>query len=508
MGSAGDNLMNRRQFLAATSAGALAGRNLRPPNIVLIMADDLGYGDLGCYGQRYIRTPNIDCLAQEGARFTDFYAGCTVCAPSRSVLMTGLHMGHTSVRSNAPGVPLLASDVTVPEVLKKAGYATGGFGKWGLGDLGTTGTPTEHGFDEFFGYYNQVHAHYYYPRYLIDSGKRYPLAGNEGGQRTTYSHDLIADRALDFIHRNRAKPFFCYVPFTIPHMELLVPEDSLAEYRGKLPEGKPFIDPTKHYANQPEPRTAYAGMVSRMDRDVGRIMALLKELNLDNETIVFFTSDNGAAEPLWDEGGFFRGAGPFRGHKENFYEGGIRVPMIARWPKRIRAGAVSDFPWMFCDFLPTAAELAGTSVPAGLDGFSVLPTLLGRNQKPHEFLYWELPAYEVATGGFRREVPLQAVRMGEWKAVRSRPGGPLELYNLKKDISETTDVAARNPQVIARIEAYLKTARIEPRVQKEPKSEWNLPGPRGWLSGLLEMFNDLEWNSGVKTPFLTSWFGQ
>jgi arylsulfatase A len=235
-------------------------------------------------------------------------------------------------------------------------------------------------------------------------------------------------------------------------------------------------------------------MVSRMDRDVGRIMALLKELNLDNETIVFFTSDNGAAEPLLNDGGFFRGAGPFRGHKENFYEGGIRVPMIARWPERIRAGAVSDFPWMFCDFLPTAAELAGTSVPAGLDGFSVLPTLLGRSQKSHEFLYWELPAYEVATGGFRREVPLQAVRMGEWKAVRPRPGGPLELYNLKQDISETTDVAARNPQVIARIEAYLKTARIEPRVQKQPKSEWNLPATSGWFSGLRKMFNDLERN--------------
>jgi arylsulfatase A-like enzyme len=474
--------MNRRQFLAATAAGAFAAQGRRPPNIVWIMADDLGYGDVGCYGQQYIRTPNIDRLAQEGTRFSDVYSGCTVCAPSRSVLMTGLHMGHTSVRSNSGGVPLLASDITVAEVLKRAGYATGGFGKWGLGDLGTKGVPTEHGFDEFFGYYHQVHAHYYYPRYLIDSGKHYPLAGNEGGKRTSYSHDVIAGRALDFIRRNRAKPFFCYVPFTIPHMELLVPEDSLAQYRGKIPEDKPYIDGSNHYARQSTPRAAYAGMISRMDRDVGRIMALLKELNLDNETIVFFTSDNGTAEPLWSDGGFFRGTGPFRGHKENFYEGGIRVPMIARWPDRIPAGAVSGFPWMFCDFLPTAAELAGTPVSAGLDGFSVLPTLLGRSQKPHEFLYWELPAYQAETGGFRRDVPLQAVRMGEWKAVRPRPAGPLELYNLKQDIGETTDVAARNPQVIARIEAYLKTARIEPRVQKEPKSEWNLPGTRGWVT--------------------------
>ena len=470
--------MNRRQFLAVNAAGAVAAQSRRPPNIVWIMADDLGYGDVGCYGQQHIRTPNIDRLAKEGTRFTDAYSGCTVCAPSRSVLMTGLHMGHTSVRSNPGGVPLLASDVTVAQVLKNAGYATGGFGKWGLGDAGTEGVPTEHGFDEFFGYYHQVHAHYYYPPYLIDSGKQFPLAGNEGGKRTTYSHDVIAGRALDFIRRNQSRPFFCYVPFTIPHVELLVPEDSLAEYRGKLAEDKPYIDPSKHYADQPEPRAAYAGMVSRMDRDVGRMMTLLKELKLDDNTIVFFTSDNGAAEPLWNDGGFFRGAGPFRGHKQNFYEGGIRVPMIARWQCRIRAGAVSDFPWMFADFLPTSAELAGAPIPEGLDGFSVLPTLLGRSQKPHEFLYWELPTYVGLTGDFRQELPLQAVRMGDWKAVRPKPNAPLELYNLKQDIAETADVAARNRQVLARIEAYLKTARVEPRVQKEPKSEWNLPGPQ------------------------------
>ncbi len=480
---------NRRQFLTAAGGAALAGRapaaaqksRQRPPNIIWIMGDDLGWGDLGCYGQRYVRTPNIDRLAVEGTRFTDAYSGCTVCAPSRGVLMTGMHMGHTSVRSNPGGVPLLDEDVTVAEVLKPAGYATGMFGKWGLGDIGTPGVPWKQGFDEFFGYLHQVHAHYYYPPYLYHNDRKYPLEGNENGKRTTYSHDVIAAKALEFIRRNKDRPFFCYVPFTIPHWELLVPEDSLAEYRGKILEAGPYVDPRRHYADQEYPRAAYAAMITRMDRDVGRIMALLKELKLDEDTIVFFTSDNGTAERLRKDD-FFRGAGPFRGHKQNLYEGGIRVPMIARWPGRIRAGAVSDFPWAFYDFMPTAAELAGAKTPKGIDGISVVPTLLGskaagREQARHEFLYWELPAYDGRTGTFRKGTPMQAGRMGEWKAVRPAPDAPLELYNLKQDIGETTNVASKHPEVLRRIEEFLKTARTEPRPQTQPPSEWTL-GPR------------------------------
>ena len=463
--------MNRREFLATSGAACITraiAAPTRPPNIVWIMADDLGYGDLGCYGQKYIRTPNIDRIAAEGMQFSDAYAGCTVCAPSRSVLMTGLHAGHTSIRSNPGGVPLLASDYTAAQMLKSAGYVTGGFGKWGLGDLQTDGVPSKHGFDEFFGYLHQVHAHYYYPPYLIDNEKKFPLEGNEDGKRTTYSHDVIAGRALDFIRRNASRPFFCYVPFTIPHLELLVPEDSMREYLGKLPEGKPFITEKKHYADQLHVRATYAGMVTRMDKDVGRVMSLLKLLKIDDNTIVFFCSDNGVAANMRADG-FFHGEGPFREAKGAMYEGGIRAPMIARWPGRIRAGSRSDLPWYFADFFPTMAELSGGKLPAGLDGLSVLPTLLGRGaQERHDFMYWELPRYNSKTGEFAKEIPMQAARMGEWKAVRPKPAAPLELYNLKTDVGEQSNIASENPKVMARIEKYLETARIEPRPQKEP----------------------------------------
>jgi arylsulfatase A-like enzyme len=431
------------------------------------MADDLGYSDLGCYGQQIIRTPNIDRAAAEGVRFTNAYAGCTVCAPSRSVLMTGKHMGHTSVRSNPGGVPLLAEDVTVAEVLKGAGYATGMFGKWGLGDIGTDGVPWKHGFDEFFGYLNQVHAHFYYPRFLYRNGNEYPLAGNGNGKRTTYSHDVIAEQGLDFIRRRKDQPFLCYMPFTLPHWELLVPEDSLAEYRGKVREDRPFIDKSNHYARQDEPHAAYAGMITRMDRDVGRVLSLLKELALERDTIVFITSDNGGAMRIIGDD-YFQSYGPFRGNKQNLYEGGIRIPMIVRWPGRVPAGQVSDLPWMFQDFLPTAAELAGVAPPPNLDSVSVLPALLGKPWKPHEFLYWELPDYNERTGEFRKEVPMQAVGWGEWKAVRPAADGPLELYHLKDDPGETRNLAAARPDVIRTMGSYLKTARTEPRVQRQP----------------------------------------
>ena len=461
----------RRTFLAGAAALAAGAATRRPPNIVWIMADDLGYSDLGCYGQRHIRTPNIDRMAAEGLRFTDAYSGCTVCAPSRSVLMTGFHMGHTSVRSNPGGVPLRAEDRTIAEVLKPAGYATGGFGKWGLGDVGTTGVPSRHGFDEFFGYLHQVHAHFYYPRILYENEKPYPLAGNENGQRTTYSHDIIAGKALDFIRRHRDRPFFCYMPVTLPHWELLVPEDSMAEYRGKFPEKRFTVG---HYAPQDHPHAAYAGMITRLDRDVGRVLALLGELGLDGNTLVVFTSDNGGALRIVGDD-FFHSYGPFRGFKQNLYEGGIRVPFVARWPRRIRAGAVSSHPFAFCDIMATLAELAGTTPSKGHDGISVLPTLLGRGrQRTHEFLYWELPRHNGKTGEFAREVPMQAVRMGSWKAVRPKPGAPLELYDLGADPGETRDLAAAQPGVMARIEKYLATARTEPRPQTQPPETWDV----------------------------------
>ncbi len=471
--------LSRREFLTGAAASAPAilscGRSKpeRPPNIVFIMADDLGYGDLGCYGQRKIRTPNIDRLAAEGMKFTDAYAGCTVCAPSRSVLMTGLHMGHTSVRANTGGVPLLAEDVTVAELLKPAGYATGCFGKWGLGDIGTDGVPWKQGFDEFFGYLHQVHAHYYYPRFLYKNGEEFPLPGNENGGRGTYSHDVIAGQALDFIRRNKDRPFFCYIPFTIPHLELLVPEDSLREYLGKFPEPEPRHDPRGHYADQPAPRAAFAAMITRMDRDVGRILHLLKELAIDEQTLVIFTSDNGGMFPALDPEDFFRSNAGLRGHKRDLYEGGIRVPFLARWPGHVPPGSVTHFQTAFWDFLPTALDLAGLDVPPHADGESIRETLLGGEQRRrHEFLYWELPRYNAKTGKFAKETPRQAARWRNWKVVRPKPDGPLELYDLAEDPGETRDLAAEKPEILAKFEEYLQRARYDPRPQTQPPHDW------------------------------------
>jgi arylsulfatase A-like enzyme len=466
----------RRAFLnlsLLSAAGLAQVARPRRPNIVWIMADDLGYGDLGCYGQKIIRTPHLDRMAGEGMRFTDAYAGCTVCAPSRSVLMTGYHMGHASVRSNPGGVPLLASDVTVAECLKQGGYRTGGFGKWGLGDNGTDGAPWKQGFDEFFGYLNQVHAHWFYPEFLYDNDRRHPLPANAGGRHGTYSHDVIADRGLDFIRRNKDGPFFCYLAFTLPHLELLVPDDSMRPYRGKLDE-KPYIDPRKHYADQPEARAAYAGMVSRLDRDVGRVLELLKQLRIDGNTIVFFTSDNGSAVPLWGED-YFRSTGGLRGHKQNLYEGGIRVPMIARWPGHIPRGTINDHRWAFWDVLPTLCDIAGVESPSGIDGRSVLPALHGRKQAAAEFMYWEQPRYIAAKAEFPDEIPMQAVRWGEWKALRPKPDATIELYNLSSDPGEKVDLSRTEPEVLARIEKYLSTARTPPRPQRDPPQDFRRP---------------------------------
>jgi arylsulfatase A-like enzyme len=431
------------------------------PNVVLILADDLGYGHLGSYGQEKIRTPSLDRMAEEGVRFTQFYAGSTVCAPSRSVLMTGRHTGHTSVRGNTGGIPLLAADRTLGEVLQEAGYATGVFGKWGLGDSGTAGIPTAQGFDAFVGYLHQVHAHFYYTPFLWENERRLPLAGNADGQRTTYSHDVITDRALAWVRAHQREPFFLYLAYTIPHTELLVPDEALADYTGAFPEPSPYSG-DGHYASQAQPRSAFAAMVSHLDRDVGRLLALLAELDLEERTLVLFSSDNGGQEGWGVDLEFFEGNGSLRGSKMQLYEGGIRVPLLARWPGVIDPGAVSDQVWAFWDVLPTLAELAGAAPPDSLDGLSMLPALLGTRQvgRPaprHEFLYWEY-------GNVLGQPPIrQAVRWGDWKAVRGDLDQPLELYDLRTDVGEATDVAAQHPNVIARIRSYLDTARVPAR---------------------------------------------
>jgi arylsulfatase A-like enzyme len=420
------------------------------PNIIFIHADDLGYGDLSCYGQLKFKTPNIDRLAAEGMRFTQYYAGSTVCAPSRSALMTGRHTGHTRIRGNARH-PLLPEDVTVAEVLKTAQYKTALIGKWGLGEAGTTGVPNRQGFDYFFGYLNQRHAHNYYPTFLWRNEEQVKLRNvvpdedNEGAGNSTnrvdYTHDLMADESLKFIERNSGGPFFLYLAFTIPHA------NNEARNKGmEVPDQGEFAG-----RDWPEQERSKAAMITRMDRDVGRLMALLKKLGIDDNTVVFFTSDNGPHREGGADPDFFDSNGPLRGIKRDLYEGGIRVPMIARWPKRIKTGANSDQVWAHWDFLPTAAEIAGVKPPASLDGISMLNALLGRRQRSHEFLYWE----------FHERGFSQAVRMGDWKAVRNGQDSPLELYDLKNDLGEQNNVAVKHPEVVKKIEDYLKTARTE-----------------------------------------------
>ena len=428
------------------------------PNFVFILADDLGYGDVGCFGQRQIRTPSIDRLASSGTRFTDAYAGCAVCAPSRSVLMTGLHTGHTRVRGNSPqplAQSLRTDDVTIAQVLKPAGYATGLIGKWGLGDMVTSepGLPTRHGFDFFFGYLNQTHAHNAYPSFLWRNETKVTLPNSVPDERPNgsgvssnkaiFAEDLFIREALDFIRANRAKPFFlCFTP-TLPHannesrpLGLEVPD--LGEYRDR-----PW----------PASAKAYAAMVTRLDRDVGQILDLLQELGLDKSTLVIFTSDNGPHREGGNDPDFFHSSGPFRGIKRDLYEGGIREPTIARWPGRVPTGATSAAPWQFADVLPTFAALAGAKTPAGLDGVSVVPTLFGKPQPAltERFLYWEF--YE---GGFK-----QAARHGSWKAVRPKLGGPIELYDLARDLGEEHDVAAEHAEVIAEFEKFFGTAHVD-----------------------------------------------
>ncbi len=429
-------------------APTFAGENAQParrPNIVFILSDDLGYGELGCYGQKMIQTPRIDQMAAEGMKFTDCYAGCTVCAPSRCTLMTGLDTGHCRIRGNAK-VPLAPSDVTVAKVLKSAGYQTGIIGKWGLGEAGSTGEPNRQGFDYWFGYLNQAHAHNYFPDYLWRNETKVPLPNvvehGVATKRVVWSHDLFAKESLEFVEKHKSERFFLYLAFTIPHAN-----DEAAPNGMEIPSDKPYSD-----RDWPQVEKDKAAMITRMDADVGHLLDKLKELGIDDNTIVFFTSDNGPHHEGGVDPKFFNAGGPLRGIKRDLYEGGIREPMIARWPGHIAPGQTSDFVWAFWDFLPTAAELAGTSAPEKIDGISVAQVLLTPpdekpTTEPHKFLYWEFHER-----GFQ-----QAVRMGQWKAIRTKLGQPLVLYNLSKDIGEKHNVAREHGKIVAEIEAFLKT---------------------------------------------------
>ena len=451
-------MLKRRAFLKRTGrfaaglsllAGArgVAGAEAGPaakPNIVYILADDLGYAHLGCYGQKDIRTPHLDRMAAEGMRFTDHYAGSALCAPSRCVLMTGLHTGHCFVRNNKRlpvegNVPIPAGSQTIPKLLKKAGYATACIGKWGLGYPGSEGDPTNQGFDHFFGYNCQRQAHTYYPPHLWRNREKVILKGNAGKAKKDYSHDLLTAEALSFLREHHKRPFFLYLPYTIPHAAFQVPEQGI-------------------YADRPwnETQKNIAAMISRMDRDIGTILALLKELGVEKRTLVVFASDNGSAGG--DLHGKFKGSGPWRAQKGSLYEGGIRTPMIARWPGKIAPGAVSRHISAFQDMMPTFAELAGASVEKPTDGISMAPTLLGRGeQREHAYLYWELKA-------------ARAVRMGNWKAVKAKAA--LQLFDLRDDPSESTDVAAGHPDVVKRIRVILEQAHTD-----SPFATWRYKGP-------------------------------
>jgi arylsulfatase len=425
---------------------------------VLILADDLGRADLGCYGQAKLRTPNLDRMAAEGMRFTRFYAGSPVCAPSRCTLLTGKHAGHGFVRDNREiqpegQAPLPSSEITLAELLKDRGYATAAIGKWGLGFPGSEGDPLRQGFEHFYGFNCQRHAHFHYPSYLWKDGAKIAIPGNrDDGTGETHANDLFEAEALAFLQAHKDRPFFLFLPLTLVHASLQVPADSLAEYAGAFPEA-PYVG--THYKSHPTPRAAYAAMVSRLDRTVGRVLAKVRECGLDDDTLVIFSSDNG---PTRDEGGgdgaFFQSAGGLRGFKGSVYEGGIAAPLLVRWPGRVRAGSTCDFLGYFPDILPTLTEAVGADAPAGLDGISFAPSLLGRAAQPsHDLLYWEFASY----GG------QQAARLGPWKGVRrylSKGQNRIELYNLDDDPAETRDVADRHPEIAARAEAAMRSQHV------------------------------------------------
>jgi len=421
----------------------------KKPNIVYIMSDELAYFELSHMGNKYIKTPNIDQFAAEGIRFTSALAGAPVCAPLRCNLMTGKHAGHASIRANDGGTPLRENETTIASMLKQIGYETGGFGKWGCGGRDSTGVPEKHGFDLFYGYYDQVHAHSFYPSYLIQNSVEVELKGNKGGRSgQTYSHYKIMEAGLNFIRKKKDKPFFCYFPITPPHGMYDIPK---ADPAWKLYENEKWIkDPSLS-----QDIKNYAAMVSMVDYNVGQILDLLRELKLEKDTIVFFTGDNGGQDRFRSQKkprGFF---GPnvnpktgeeFRGGKGNLFEGGLRIPYLVRWPGKIKSGQVNDLIFYQPDVLPTLADLTGAKKPKDIDGISFLPTLLNKGlQQKHEMLYWE----------FRSQI---AVRHNNWKAIQTKPNRAWELYDLSKDISETTNVAEKNPDLLAKMKLFAKAS--------------------------------------------------
>ena len=437
--------------LAVITTLAVGHPSPRPPakpNVVVILADDLGWGDLGCYGQKKFQTPNLDKLAAAGVRFTQCYSGSTVCGPSRCALLTGKHTGHAYVRGNAR-ISLRAEDTTVAELLQRAGYATGCVGKWGMGLDTDAGRPGAKGFDHFYGYMTHIDAHNYYPAHLWRNRTKEPLpnvvAGGVATTAVAYAPDLLTADAVRFVRANKAKPFFLYWAPPLPHANN---EKTRAAGNGnEVPSDEPY---TKE--PWPQPEKDKAAMITRLDRDVGTLLAELKAQGLEDNTLVLFTSDNGPHQEGGNTVEFFASSGPFRGFKRSLTDGGIRVPGIVRWPGKVKPGTVSDQVWAFWDVLPTLCDVAGIPTPAGLDGVSIAPTLTGvGTQRTHDFLYWEFHE-----GGFR-----QAVRHAQWKALRLAPGRPLELYDVVADPGETADVAAAHPAVVARIDEYLRTARTE-----------------------------------------------
>jgi arylsulfatase A-like enzyme len=469
--------------VAAVQVSGAAGQGPVPvsarPNIILILADDLGYGDLGSYGQRIIRTPHLDRFASEGLRFTQFYAGSTVCAPSRSVLMTGQHTGHTRVRGNAgagnyAAQTLTAGDTTLARVLQRAGYATALVGKWGLGETGSDGEPTRQGFDEFFGVVNQTHAHNHYPDFMWRNTAKVPLpnvvtpVGQVPGAgyattRVQYANDLFFDEARAFIDRSRSRPFFLFLSLTMPHAN----NERTRELGDgqEVPDYGPYAD--KDWA---APLKGQAAMITRMDERIGALMAQLKQLGLDERTLVIFTSDNGPHKeggPAYDPD-FFDANGPYTGIKRSLTDGGIRVPFIARWPARVAAGTTSPHVGYFGDLMATFAELAATAPPSPHDGVSVVPTLLGGGtQERHDYLYWEF--YE---SGFTQAVLLE----GRWKGIRLKtPSAPILLYDLSADPGETTDVAAAHPALVARIAGIMRSAHVDNAHWAWPAASKSIP---------------------------------
>ena len=432
----------------------------KQPNIIFILADDLGYGDVGCYGQQKIETPFIDAMAKDGMRFTQFYAGTTVCAPSRASLMTGMHTGHTDVRGNKEikpegQYPLSASAVTVATVLQNAGYETAAFGKWGLGYPGSTGEPLKKGFETFFGYNCQSLAHNYYPDHLWRNNERLELKGNLTSD-SVYSADLIHQQAIAFLKQKHSKPFFLYLPYTLPHAALQVPHDSLYQHYIKKFNESALIptekDKQAHYRFDDHPHAAFATMVTRLDEYTGEILKTVKELGIDENTLIIFTSDNGPHKEGGADPAFFNSSGGLHGIKRDVYEGGIRVPFIAVWKGKIKAGSISSFSGAFWDMFPTFQQLAGVKNTYHTDGISILPALFQKPQPSHEYLYWE----------FHENGGRQAVRLGKWKGVRLNvntiENPSTELYNLETDTAEEHNLAAQFPDIVKKMDEIMQQA--------------------------------------------------